>query len=49
MHDIEYFCVAIRNDYKTVRDFEYVTTFFETLYASQRLQLPLKGVVVLGY
>jgi CheY-like chemotaxis protein len=30
-------------------DFDTVVTFFQTLYTSQRLQLPLKGVLLLGY
>ena len=53
MHEVDYFCVAVRNIYMAANiknpDFERVITFFETLYASRRLQLPLKGVMVLGY
>lgn len=49
MHDVEYFGIAVRNFYKKSRDFERVVTFFETLYASNRLKLPLKGVMVIGY
>jgi hypothetical protein len=53
MHDVDFFCVAVRNIYEAAKsknpDFERVVTFFETLYASRRLQLPLKGVLVLGY
>ena len=53
MHDVDYFCVAVRNIYTAGSiknpDFERVVTFFETLYASRRLQLPLKGIMVLGY
>ena len=53
MNDVDYFCVAVRNIYMAAsiknRDFKRVVTFFETLYASRRLQLPLKGIMVLGY
>ena len=53
MHDVDYFCVAVRNTYRAAniknRDFETVRTYFETVYASRRLQLPLKGVMILGY
>ena len=49
MQSVEYFGVAVRNVYKRVADFETVETFFDTLYASRRLELPLKGILVLGY
>lgn len=49
MHDTEYFCVAVRRDYRGKDDFGIVVTFFETLYASRRLNLPLKGILVIGY
>lgn len=49
MHDADYFCVAVRRDYRGKDDFSMVVTFFETLYASRRLNLPLKGILVVGY
>ena len=49
MHDVEYCAIAVRNRYIDSNDFENVVSFFETLYASRRLQLPLKGVLVIGY
>ncbi|HEX4954389.1 MAG TPA: hypothetical protein VF017_13435 [Thermoanaerobaculia bacterium] len=53
MQGVDYFCVAVRNMYLAAGiknpDFDRVVTFFETLYASRRLQLPLKGVLVIGY
>ncbi len=53
MREIDYFCVTVRNVYEAAniknRDFDHVVTFFDTLYASRRLQLPLKGIMVLGY
>jgi hypothetical protein len=53
MHDVNYLAIAIRNLYggggRSSKDFEAVVTFFETLYASDRLQLPLKGITVIGY
>lgn len=42
-------CVAVRNVYKNQDDYKTVCTFFETLFASQRLALPIKGVLVIGY
>jgi hypothetical protein len=49
MHGVDYFGVAVRNLYKNNNDFERVVTFMETLYANNSLQLPLKGVFVIGY
>ena len=49
MHDVEYCAIAVRNLYVTSRDYEKVVAFFETLYTSRRLTLPLKGVLVIGY
>jgi len=49
MHDVFYLAIAVRNDYRGNNDFEKVCRFFDTLYASRRLQLPLKGVLVIGY
>jgi hypothetical protein len=53
MQDIDYLSIAIRNEYcagtSRSKDFERVVMFFETLYASNRLMLPLKGILVIGY
>lgn len=53
MDEVEYLAIAVRNLYEAAgvknRDFESVVTWFETLYASRRLELPLKGILVLGY
>lgn len=49
MHDVSFLVVAIRKTYRNQADFETVVTHFDTLYASARLQLPLKGILVIGY
>jgi hypothetical protein len=49
MHDVYYLAIAVRNVYKGSKDFESVCRFFDTLYASNRLQLPLRGLLVIGY
>jgi hypothetical protein len=49
MQDVDYLGVAIRNKYRNSNDFEKVYTFFDTLYKSNRIQLPLKGVLIVGY
>lgn len=49
MVDVKHLVVAVRNEYKGRQDYEVVERFFGTLYASQRLRLPLNGVLVIGY
>lgn len=49
MFHVEYLVIAVRNIYRGHKDFEIVYTFLETLYISNRLQLPLKGILLIGY
>lgn len=49
MHDVDYLVIAVRKVYREKADFEKVVTHFESLYASGRLRLPLKGVLIIGY
>jgi hypothetical protein len=49
MYDVDYLIIALRKDYRGNSDFQNVITFFDTLYASGRLQLPLKGILIIGY
>lgn len=49
MSDVNYLVIAVRNEYRNSLDFKKVITFFNTLYTSNRLQLPLKGVLIIGY
>jgi hypothetical protein len=49
MHDIEYLVISVRNIYRTSKDFEKVISFLDTLYASNRLKLPLSGILIIGY
>ena len=49
MSDVNYLVIAVRNKYRNSLDFKKVITFLNTLYASNRLQLPLKGVLIIGY
>ena len=49
MFDVEYLVLAVRNVYRTHFDFEIVYNFLETLYISNRLHLPLKGILLIGY
>ncbi len=53
MDGVKYLGIAVRNTYVAAgmknSDFETVVRFFDTLYASGRLHLPLNGILLLGY
>lgn len=57
MYEVEYLVIAVLNEYmfnasgkqQTAHDYQSVKTFLETLYVSNRLQLPLKGILLIGY
>lgn len=49
MHDVLHLAIAVRNSYRGSDDFGKVENFLETLYVSGRLQLPLKGILLIGY
>ena len=49
MVDVNYLAIAVRNTYKRAKDFDTAHTFIDTLYSSDRLSLPLKGVLIIGY
>jgi len=53
MDEVTQLAIAVRNLYEAAgannNDFERVVTFFDTLYASDRLKLSLKGILAVGY
>lgn len=49
MFQVEYLVIAVRNVYRKHYDYKIVHTFLETLYISNRLHLPLKGILLIGY
>lgn len=57
MFQVEYLVIAVMNEYTSKisgrkvahKDFATIKTFLETLYVSSRLNLPLKGILLLGY
>jgi hypothetical protein len=49
MHDVLHLAIAVHNTYRNSDDFAKVESFLETLYVSGRLQLPLKGILLIGY
>lgn len=49
MYNVKFLAIAVRNEYRDKKDFEKVMSFFDALYASNRIILPLEGVLVIGY
>jgi len=49
MHGVYFLVIAVRTRYRKLQDFNRVLAFFDALYASRRLELPLKGILVIGY
>ena len=49
MVGVEKLCIAVRNQYRSFLDFDRVCKFFESLYASNRLGIPLSGLLIIGY
>ncbi len=49
MDGVDYLAIAVRRVYARGKDFETAATFLDTLYASGRLALPLKGILLIGY
>lgn len=57
MFDVEYLAIAVLNEYQChsngkaliSHDYLEVKTFLETMYVSNRIRLPLKGILLIGY
>lgn len=49
MIDVDYLVIAVRRFYGKSEDYKKITNFIEALYASDRLKLPLKGILIIGY
>lgn len=49
MHNVKYCCIAVRNIYRNSKDFEKVCNYFHALYVSNRVQIPLEGILIIGY
>lgn len=49
MYEVDFLVIAVRRTYLKNQDFKTVITFFDTLYASGRLRLPLEGILIIGY
>ena len=57
MFNVEYLVIAVLNEYEfktsgkvlVSRDYQIVRTFLETMYVSNRIRLPLRGILLIGY
>ena len=49
MENATFLAIAVRQRYRNHNDFEKIIDFFDTLYSSGRIQLPLKGILIIGY
>lgn len=50
MPNTNYLVIAVRQIYlNTNKDFDTMKKFFDSLYASKRIELPLKGILIMGY
>ena len=56
MVDVDYCVIAVRNIYTThgkkilkSNDFDKVKGFFDSMYASDRMKIPLQGLLLIGY
>ena len=49
MANVDYCIIAVRDTYLKQKDFEKVKDFFDSMYASGRMNIPLKGLLIVGY
>ena len=57
MFNVEYLVLAVQNEYHTKlngkqmnwKNYEKIKVFLETMYVSNRLRLPLSGILLIGY
>ena len=49
MFGVEYLVIAVRKIYRNHNDFARIYPFLETMYITNRIKLPLKGILLIGY
>ncbi len=49
MDQVEYLVIGVRNGYRGKNDFNTICNYLRMLYASTRIVLPLKGILIIGY
>lgn len=49
MVEADYLCIAVREIYRNSFDYKKVCQFFDGMYISNRFDIPLKGILIIGY
>ena len=49
MIETDYLVLAVRRCYRGRNDFDEIKKFIETIYLTNRIQLDLKGILLIGY
>jgi hypothetical protein len=49
MPAVQFAVIAVRSQYRRSNDFAKVCAYFDSLFASDRLRLPLSGLLIIGY
>mgnify|MGYP000750261910 CR=1 FL=1 len=53
MIDVDYLAIAVRNLYtggnRNSKDYDQISKWLDTIYSSNRIQLDLKGILLIGY
>ena len=49
MVDVDYLVIAVRSLYRNSNDFEKIYKWLDIIYLTNRIQLELKGVLLIGY
>ena len=44
-----YLVIAVRNDYRGADDFTTVKKWFDTFYSNSKMEIPFKGLLIIGY
>lgn len=49
MSGVKYSIIAVRNKYKNSNDYKRICDFINNMYLSERVSIPLEGILILGY
>ncbi len=49
MDEVEYLVIAVRSVYRGTRDFDEISKWLEIIYLTNRIDLDLKGILLVGY
>lgn len=49
MQEVDYLCIAVRNNYRDKNDYAHICKFIDSFYLSGKMSIPLKGILIIGY